>query len=90
MICHQVLWHPSGHGTSSMGKHLMAKANIAMLNELTESDVSELATKTIDVTALPILKGQGSRGITMVRLHKQFIFDSLVVLIVTLLPATTL
>jgi len=28
-VCHQVLRHPSEHGTSSMGKHLLAKAHIA-------------------------------------------------------------
>jgi hypothetical protein len=33
IICHQVLRHPSEHGTSSMGKHLLAKAHIAKLNE---------------------------------------------------------
>jgi hypothetical protein len=29
IVCHQVLRHPSEHGTSSMGKHLLAKAHIA-------------------------------------------------------------
>jgi len=33
IVCHQVLRHPSEHGTSSMGKHLLAKAHIAKLNE---------------------------------------------------------
>jgi len=33
IVCHQVLCHPSEHGTSSMGKHLLAKAHIAKLNE---------------------------------------------------------
>jgi len=33
IICHQVLRHPSEHGTSSMGKHMPAKAQIARLNE---------------------------------------------------------
>jgi len=42
IICHQVLRHPSEHGTSSMSKHLLAKAHIAKLNELTESEVTEL------------------------------------------------
>jgi hypothetical protein len=35
IVCHQVLRHPSEHGTSSMGKHLLAKAHIAKLNKLT-------------------------------------------------------
>jgi len=35
IVCHQVVRHPSEHGTSSMGKHLLAKAHIAKLNELT-------------------------------------------------------
>jgi len=33
IIGHQVLCHPSDHGTSSMGKHLLAKPHIAKLNE---------------------------------------------------------
>jgi len=33
IIRHQVLRHPSEHGTSSMEKHLLAKAHIAKLNE---------------------------------------------------------
>jgi hypothetical protein len=60
IVCHQVLRHPSEHGTSSMGKHLLAKANIAKLNELTVSEVTELTSSTVDETALAILKRQGS------------------------------
>ena len=36
IVCHQVLRHPSEHGTSSMGEHLLTKAHIVKLNELTE------------------------------------------------------
>jgi len=32
IVCHQVLRHPSEHGTSSMGKHSLAKVHIAKLN----------------------------------------------------------
>jgi len=60
IVCHQVLRHPSEHGTSSMGKHLLAKAHIAKLNKLTESEVTELTSSTLDETALAILKRQGS------------------------------
>jgi len=66
IICHQVLCNASEHGTSSMGKHLLAKAHIAKLNELTESEVTELTSSKVDETALAILKRQGSRGITLV------------------------
>jgi hypothetical protein len=75
IVCHQVLPHPSEHGTSSMGKHLLAKAHIAKLNELTESEVTELASSTVDETALAILKWQGSREITIVSLQRKSIFD---------------
>jgi len=37
IICiafHQVRRHPSEHGTSSLGKHLRAKAHITKLNDL--------------------------------------------------------
>jgi len=60
IVCHQVLRHPLQHGTSSMGKHLLAKAHIAKLNELTESEVTELTSSTVDETDLAILKRQGS------------------------------
>jgi hypothetical protein len=75
IVCHQVLRHPSEHGTSSMGKHLLAKAHIAKLNELTDSEVTELTSTMVDETALAILKRQGSRGITIVSLQRKFRFD---------------
>jgi hypothetical protein len=66
IVCHQVLRHPSEHGTSSMGTPLLAKPHIAMLNQLTESEVTQLTSSTIEEAALAILKRQGSRGITIV------------------------
>ena len=44
-----------------MGKHLLAKAHIAKLNELTESVVSELTSLTVDEPALLILKRRRSQ-----------------------------
>jgi len=58
-----------------MGKHLLAKAHIAKLNELRESEVTELSSSTVDETALAILKREGSRGITIVSLQRKTIFD---------------
>jgi len=75
IVCHQVLCHPSEHGTSSMGKHLLAKAHIAKINKLTESEVTELTSSTVDETALAILKRQGSRGITTLTLQRKIRFD---------------
>jgi hypothetical protein len=75
IICHQVLRHPLKHGTSPIGKHLLAKAHIAKLNELTESEVTELNSSTVDETALAILKRLGSRGISIVSLQRKIIFD---------------
>jgi len=75
ILCHQVLRHPSEYGTSSMGKHLLAKAHIAKLNELTESEVTELTSSMVDETALAILKRQGSRRITIVSFQRKIIFD---------------
>jgi len=57
IICHDVLCHPSEHGSSSVGEHLQAKAHIAKLNELTESEVTELTSSMVDETALAILMG---------------------------------
>jgi hypothetical protein len=75
IVCHQVLRHPSSHGTSSMRIHLLAKAHIEKLNELTESEVTELTSSTVDETALAILKRQGSRGITIVCVPRRMVFD---------------
>jgi hypothetical protein len=75
IVCHQVLRHPSKHGTSSMGENLLGTAHITKLNELTESEVTELTSSMVDDTALAILMIQGSRGITIVRVPRQMIFD---------------
>jgi hypothetical protein len=66
MVCHQVLRHPSEHGTSSVGNHLLTKAHIAKLNKLRELEGSELTLPTVNETALAILKQHGSHGITIV------------------------
>jgi len=58
-----------------MGKHMLAKPHIAKLNELTESEVTELTSTTVDETALAILKRQGSPGSTIVSLQRKTIFD---------------
>jgi len=76
IVGHQVLRHPSEHGTSSKGELLLAKAHIAKLNKLTESDVSKLTSSTDDETPLAIFKRQGSCGITIVSSQKKFIFNS--------------
>jgi hypothetical protein len=75
IVCHQLLRHASDHETSLMGKHLLAKAHIATLNELTESEVTELTSLTVDETVLAILKRQGSQGITIVSLPRKIIID---------------
>jgi len=75
IVCHQVLCHSLEHGTRSMGKRLLAKAHIAKLNDITESEVPKLTSLRVDDTALAILKRQGSRGITIVSLQRKFIFD---------------
>jgi hypothetical protein len=43
-----------------MGKHFLAKAYIAKLNELAVTEVSELTSLTVNETALAILKWQES------------------------------
>jgi hypothetical protein len=83
IVCHQVLCHPSEHGTSSMGKHLLAKAHIAKWNELTLSEVTELTSSTVNETALAILKQQGSRGILIVCSQKNIKFTIQVLSILT-------
>jgi hypothetical protein len=74
-ICHQVLCHPSEHGTSSIGKHLLAKEHIAKLNKLPESEVTEWTSLTVDETALAILKRQGSLRITLLSVQRKILCD---------------
>jgi hypothetical protein len=52
-----------------MGKHLLAKTHFANLNEITEKEVTELTSSTVDETAIANSKRQGSQGITIVGLH---------------------
>ena len=75
IVCHQVLCHPSEHGTSSMAKHLPAKVHNAKWDEWTELKVTELTSSTVHETALARLKRQGSRGIPIVSSVRKFIFD---------------
>jgi len=72
IVCHPVLRHPSEHGTRSMAKPSLAKAHIAKLNELTESEVTELTSLMVDETALAIVKREGRRGITIVSSQTKF------------------
>jgi hypothetical protein len=58
-----------------MGKQLLAKAHIAQLNELTESEVPELTSSMVDETAVAILKRQGSRRNTILSLLRKILFD---------------
>jgi len=90
IVCHQVVCHPSEHGTSSMGKHLLAKAHIAKWNELTESEVSELTQSTVDETALAIPKRSGSRGITIVRSQSKLLFDIQTLALLTVMADKTI
>lgn len=56
IVCHQVLFHPSEHGTSLVKKHSLGKAHIGKLNKLAESEVAKSASSTVDETAWAILK----------------------------------
>jgi len=90
IVCHQVLCHPSEHGTSSMGKHLLARVHIAKLNELTGSEVTEVTSSTVDETALAILKRPGSGSIPIVSSQREFKFTIQVFSIHTELTDKTL
>jgi len=58
-----------------MQNHLLAKAHIAKSNESTETEVTKLTNSIVDETALAILKGQGSREITIVSVQTKNNFD---------------
>jgi len=75
VVFHQVLRHPSEHGTSLMGKHFVGKAHIAKLNKSSQSTLTQLTSSMVDETDLDILKRKVSRGITMVSSRRIFLFD---------------
>jgi len=58
-----------------MGKHLLAKAHIAKLTELRESEVTELTSSTVNITAMAILKREESQGITIASSQRKTIFE---------------
>jgi len=75
IVCHQVLCHSSEHGTSSMGKHSLPKAQITNWNASTETEVTQSNSSTVDETVLAIFKREGSSGMTIVSSQSKFIFD---------------
>jgi hypothetical protein len=74
-VSHQVLRDASEHGICSTGKHLLSKAHIPKLNQLTVSEVTELTCSMVDETALAILKWQGSWGFTIRSSQRTMISD---------------
>jgi len=86
IVCHEVLRHPSAHGTSTMGTHFLASAYISKLTELIESEVTRLTSSIVDTTALAIQKRQESRQITIVSSQRKFGFHIQVWTILTELP----
>jgi hypothetical protein len=73
-----------------MGKHLLANAHIAKLNELTLSEVTELTSSTVDETALAVHKRRGSRGIPIVSSANKFKFTIQLLCLLTQLTDKTL
>jgi len=70
-------------GTSSIGKHLLAKAHITKLSKLPVSELPKLTSSTVDETAVAILKRQESRGIPIVSSQRKFKFTIQIVNILT-------
>jgi hypothetical protein len=75
IVRHRVLRHPLEHGTSSIGKHWLAKEHITKLKEFTVLEVTELTISTVDETALAILTRKGSSGIPIVSSQLKFKFN---------------
>jgi len=90
IISHHVLRHPSEHGTSVIGKHLLMKAHIAKWNTLTDFEVTEFTSSTVGKTGLTIVRRQRSWGIAILSLQMRFKFDIWIVSIFTKLRDKTL
>jgi len=73
-----------------MGKHLLAKAHIAKLNQLTVPEVTEWTSSTINETALAILKRERSGGIPIASSDMKIKFTIYVLSILTELTDKTL
>jgi hypothetical protein len=58
-----------------MGKHLLGKAHIIKVTQLTESEVTELTRPRVDETTLAIPKTQGICGITILSVQRKIILD---------------
>lgn len=58
-----------------MGKQLLSKAQIAKLNKLLDSEVTEWTTSTVDEAAWAVLTRIVSRGITIVSSQWAITFD---------------
>jgi len=83
IVWHQVPRHISEHGTSSMGKHLLAKAHVAMLNNFIKLEYKDFTSSAVKETTFAIQTRQGTHGIATVSSQTKFIFDTLVVSILT-------
>jgi len=83
IICHHVLRHPSECETSSMGKHLLAKARISKHNKIKVSVVTELTSSTLNETAGAMLKRHWNQGIPIVCSQRKFKFNIDVLSILT-------
>jgi hypothetical protein len=75
IICHQVFYHPSEHGISSLGKHLFATAYIVKLNTFTEYNVTQLTSLSVNEMPLALRIRPSSRGIPIVSSQSQIIFE---------------
>lgn len=68
---------------SSVAYLLLATLDITQMKEVTKLVVTELTSSKVDETAFAILKRQLSREISIVSLPRMFIFDNLVLSILT-------
>jgi len=66
LVCHHDLHYPFTTWDLLNVETVTGKAHIGMLNELTESDVTEWHTLTVDETALAIVNKQGCQRVTIV------------------------
>ena len=67
--------HPIRIWDQLSGETLAGKCSYRKVKQLTESEVTELTSSTVDETALAILKRQGSRGITIVSVPRKMMVN---------------
>jgi hypothetical protein len=89
-VYHQVLPHPSEHGTGSMGYHMLATAYSTKLHKLSSLEVTDFTISMLNKAALARMMRKEGGGSTIASLDTKFTCDISVISILTELTGKAL